>query len=168
VRKVKARAKPALLASPIHGPKHWRAVARVGIELARRTPGADLELVVLFGLLHDARRRTDGHDREHGRRAAALARELAGEGALDLTAERLERLAAACAGHADGHVHEDPTVGVCWDADRLNLWRVGGTPDPALLSTEAARSAEVLAWSSTLHLTPPSWEQVRAMGGTGL
>src|SRR4051794_34897034 len=38
----------------------------------------------------------------------------------------LEVLATACTGHADGGTSADPTVGACWDADRLNLWWVGG------------------------------------------
>jgi hypothetical protein len=46
------------------------------------------------------------------------------------------------------HRHSaDPTIGACWDADRLNLWRVGVAPARRLLSTAAARSAEVYEWS---------------------
>ena len=42
------------------------------------------------------------------------------------------------------HRHSaDPTIGACWDADRLNLWRVGVAPARGMLSTAAARSAEV-------------------------
>ena len=39
---------------------------------------------------------------------------------------------------ANGLVSEDPTVGACWDADRLDLPRVGIQPDPALFSTARA------------------------------
>jgi hypothetical protein len=52
---------------------------------------------------------------------------------------------AALAGHSDGLVTDDPTIGCCWDADRLDLWRVGAPPVPALLSTEAAKAPEFLA-----------------------
>ena len=46
----------------------------------------------------------------------------------------------ACEEHTNGVVCTDPTVGVSYDAYRLNLWRVGGRPAPRWLSTEAARS----------------------------
>lgn len=41
----------------------------------------------------------------------------------------------------------DPTIATCWDADRLDLLRVGIRPDPARLVTEAARDPEVLEWA---------------------
>jgi hypothetical protein len=50
-------------------------------------------------------------------------------------------LGFACEEHTNGGVSSDPTVGVCWDSDCLNLWRVGIRADPYGLSTEAARSA---------------------------
>ena len=53
--------------------------------------------------------------------------------------------------HADGTVSSDPTVGACWDADRLDLPRVGITPRPELFSTEAARNA------GHRPAEPPTW-----------
>ncbi len=44
--------------------------------------------------------------------------------------------------HDNGGTREDPTVGVFWDADRPNLWRVGIMPDPRFLSAPAARKPE--------------------------
>ena len=41
--------------------------------------------------------------------------------------------------HSDGRVDADVTVQTCWDADRLDLGRVGKRPDPRLLCTPAAR-----------------------------
>jgi uncharacterized protein len=35
------------------------------------------------------------------------------------------------------------TVQACWDADRLDLWRVGVTPDPLRLATQIARSGRL-------------------------
>lgn len=157
-------ARATSLASHLHGPRHWRAVARVGIALAQRTTGADLPLVVLFALLHDSQRWHDGHDPEHGPRAAALVRELAGHGVLDLGSDRLELLCLACDGHADGLTSGDPTIGTCWDADRLNLWRCGITPRHRLLSTAASRQGATYAWSRTVHETDMEWETIRVMG----
>ncbi len=134
-------ARPAALAGG--GPGRGRAGAP--------TPRADLELVLLFAFAHDTRRWHDGHNPDHGRRAAAAMRQLAEVGVLDLEPARLGLLCRACAGHADGLTSPEPTVGVCWDADRLNLWRVGLTPARSMLSTAAARSAEVHDWSRGVH-----------------
>jgi uncharacterized protein len=95
--------------------------------------------VGLFALFHDSMRVNDGHDLDHGRRGSALARDLAD--ILPLTRSQLERLTTACDGHTDGFVSDDPTVGACWDADRLDLPRVGIQPEARLLSTATARRA---------------------------
>ncbi len=52
----------------------------------------------------------------------------------------LELLLVACRRHTDGLVDGEITVQVCWDADRLDLGRVGITPRPALLCTDSARA----------------------------
>ena len=124
--------------SSLHGLAHWERVRENGAVLAGATSGADLEVVRLFALFHDSMRVNDGHDPDHGRRGSALARELAG--LLTLEPWQLERLIAACDGHTDGFVSDDPTVGACWDADRLDLPRVGIQPEARLLSTAAARA----------------------------
>jgi uncharacterized protein len=69
-------------------------------------------------------------------------------------------LAFACEEHTNGGVGPDPTVGVCWDADRLNLWQVGIRPDPRWLSTEAARSEERIGWIGDLQWERFSWEEL--------
>jgi uncharacterized protein len=126
--------------SSIHGERHWRAVAANGLWLANADPLVDRVMVFLFALLHDAMRESDGYDPEHGGRAAALAADLHAVGLIRIGATQLELLQHACAEHADGFVSPDPTVGACWDADRLDLPRVGITPDPSLLSTARARA----------------------------
>jgi uncharacterized protein len=45
-------------------------------------------------------------------------------------------------------VSADPTIGVCWDADRLDLPRVGRTIQPRLLNTGAARESEIITWAT--------------------
>jgi uncharacterized protein len=62
---------------------------------------------------------------------------------------RVHRLDDAAFGRhqSDGQMEGDVTVRTCWDADRLDLGRVGIRPDPHYLCTEAARDAEVLAWA---------------------
>ncbi len=128
----------------IHGVPHWGRVLENGARLAART-GADAAVVSLFSVFHDARRRSEGHDPEHGRRGAALASQLAP--LLGLTDPQLEQLVHACAHHADGTTQGDATVQTCWDADRLDLWRVGITPGARWLCTDAARDAAMLEWA---------------------
>jgi uncharacterized protein len=102
-------------------------------------------VVSLFAFLHDARRRNDGHDPQHGRRAASLLDELRAEGLVSLADEEAELLAYACRHHSDGFLDADVTVQTCWDADRLDLGRVGKRPDPARLCTPAARDRSLIA-----------------------
>jgi uncharacterized protein len=106
----------------------------------------------------------DSIDPMHGPRAAVLARELRG-GPFDLGDGEMDLLAFACEEHTNGKLGKDQTVGVCWDADRLNLWRVGFEPDPRFLSTKAARSEERIAWAHDLQQETFTWEELfRAFG----
>jgi uncharacterized protein len=125
-------------ASPLHGIAHWQRVLNHGLDIAAETQGADAQVVLFFALFHDSMRLNDGHDPDYGRRGSALAHELAG--VLPLEPRQLEHLTAACDGHTDGLVSDDPTVGACWDADRLDLPRVGIQPDTRFLSIAAARA----------------------------
>lgn len=120
----------------IHGAPHWARVRHHGRYLARAR-GADLVIVELFALLHDSQRENDWHDPRHGQRAAEFAAGLNGR-FFDLGAQQLDRLSFALIGHSDGHMSVDASVQCCWDADRLDLGRVGIKPHSALLSGEAA------------------------------
>ncbi len=120
-----------------HGPSHWERVERYGLYLVRQQ-GGDEELVSLFAWLHDSCRKREVFDPRHGPRAAVLARQLNGR-FYYLEEARLELLVEACRDHTRGKTHADPTIGACWDADRLDLDRVGMTPDPRYLSTEPAK-----------------------------
>jgi uncharacterized protein len=127
----------------IHGPAHWLRVRTNGLALARRTPGADSIVIEAFALLHDARRLDDLRDLGHGERAADFARALHRRGLLGLTDAAVEVLAEACAEHEHGQVTDHPTIGCCWDADRLDLSRLERRPIEEYLSTRAARDARV-------------------------
>lgn len=124
----------------LHGASHWRRIAANGLELCEETVGADPHVVLLFAAFHDARRLRDDRDPDHGKRGATLARRLRERGLFEATDEQMELLIEACARHTDGETTDDPTIGVCWDADRLDLPRVGIRPKARMLSTAAAKS----------------------------
>ena len=130
----------------IHGAPHWARVRRNGLVLAERT-GASRRVVSLFAFLHDSCRLDDCRDAKHGQRAAALVDSLRSAGLLSLSDEEAELLCLACRDHSDGRTDADITVQTCWDADRLDLGRVGRRPDPRFLCTPAARDRELIAWA---------------------
>ncbi len=150
------RARSTGIGSHIHGELHWRTVGANGLWLAEPLDGADTYVIFLFALLHDSMRESDGRDPQHGPRAAAFATELHAEGLLGTTPAQLETLRYACFEHTNGLVSSDPTVGACWDADRLDLPRVWIEPDPALFST--ARAHEGLPERREV----PDWETLYA------
>ena len=146
------RARSTGIRSHIHGEHHWRTVGANGLWLAEPLDGADTYVIFLFALLHDSMRLNDSIDPEHGPRAAAFAGELHAEELLAVTATQLELLQYACFEHTNGLTTGDPTVGACWDADRLDLPRVGIQPDPARFSTARAHKGPPEFGD------PPSWE----------
>jgi uncharacterized protein len=125
--------------SRIHGVDHWKRVAATGVHLADKTPGADARVIVAFGILHDSLRLSERRDPDHGLRASLLAHELRDEGVIKLDDNHMHVLCYALEHHDRGRISSDPTVGCAWDADRLDLPRVGAHPMLSLLSTEAAR-----------------------------
>ena len=94
-------------------------------------------------MLHDTQRRNDRRDPSHGRRAARYAKSLRGVW-FDLSDKEMELLTEALKYHSDGYTEADITVQVCWDADRLDLVRVGIKPAPNRLCTASAKSVDVL------------------------
>ena len=121
----------------IHGPSHWTRVKENGLAVAKFS-GANARVVALFALFHDSCRESDGWDPGHGQRGAELARQLRSE-KFDIPDEEFELLSYACQWHTDQKFHDDATIGTCWDADRLDLGRVGAVPDAAYLNTSAAK-----------------------------
>ena len=121
----------------MHGVGHWGRVLENGWRLAAET-GANVDVVVLFALFHDSRRVNEDHDDGHGQRGADLARKMRAT-LPSLPDDEFELLTEACRLHTDGLVDGDVTVQTCWDADRLDLGRVGITPRFDRLCTAAAR-----------------------------
>jgi len=120
----------------IHGFRHWLRVRHHGLTLASDC-GGDKHLIELFAYLHDSRRLDDDDDPDHGLRAADYTAHLNGK-YFHLDAEDLKLLCRAIQFHSDGLTHKNPTVQSCWDADRLDLGRVGIVPRAKYLSPNAA------------------------------
>ena len=131
----------------IHGAPHWSRVMHHGLDLANET-GADPLVIKLFALIHDSCRYDEGDDKNHGNRAADFATRMFNQGILHLSREQLEHLVNACQGHSKGLLAAHPTVQTCWDADRLDLGRIGVRPDPRYLCTVQARCPQRIqrAW----------------------
>ena len=94
-------------------------------------------------MLHDTQRRNERRDPSHGRRAARYAQSLRGVW-FDLSDKEIELLTEALKYHSDSYTEADITVQVCWDADRLDLGRVGIKPTTHKLCTASAKSVDVL------------------------
>jgi uncharacterized protein len=113
--------------------------------------GADTEVLALFALFHDSRRINEHHDPGHGQRGGDLAHSLRNR-SVHLDDALFDLLYEACRLHTDGLIEGDPTLQACWDADRLDLARVGVMPVPGRLCTDSAR-------------TMLDWANARAAGG---
>ena len=134
-----------------HGVHHWKRVEKIGLYLSKDM-NVDEEVIKLFALLHDSKRENELVDPEHGSRAGIYAKELYKRKFLPITEEQLYELVFACTNHSNSEsVTDNLTINICWDSDRLDLWRVGITPDPKYLKTEAAKNNEALTYSYNLY-----------------
>jgi len=120
-----------------HGPDHWRRVERNGLLLAEST-GADIVVVRLFALFHDSKRENEFSDPDHGRRGATYAKKLRNIH-FQISDLQFDLLETACVWHTEAIYHQNPTIGTCWDADRLDLGRVGIIPEAKYMNTVLGR-----------------------------
>lgn len=129
----------------IHGFPHWCRVHENGLLVAVKN-GANQKVVEYFAFCHDSQRENEDHDPCHGYRASEFIRSTLTP-YLDLSKTDLDLLCLACNMHTDGFVDGEITVQTCWDADRLDLMRVGILPNKKYLCTEAAKQDSVLEWA---------------------
>ena len=131
----------------------WKAsdISGLGTETttSRTLSRSVAEIVRLFALFHDSCRHDEYADPGHGPRGAQLA--------IDFRLFHLLKIPniqypislphSPCRIHNGGMPQSNSTLAVCLDADRLDLGRVGITPDPEYLSTPTAKSiATRQAW----------------------
>jgi len=135
----------ALRTNGTHGVSHWARVMENGLRLAELTD-ANQAVIRLFAIFHDSKRVNEGTDHGHGSRGAEFAASLRGN-LFDLPDDEFDLLFAACSAHTDGLTDADITIQTCWDADRLDLGRVGIIPQVSRLCTDAAMSPETIEWA---------------------
>jgi uncharacterized protein len=104
-------------------------------------------IIELFAVFHDSGRQNEHTDDGHGYRGAELAKKLKGT-FFDLEDSDFELLYTACCHHTDIHFHENITVQACWDADRLDLGRVGKIPVIDYFGTAFAKEPDTVAWAT--------------------
>lgn len=136
----------------VHGLRHWIRVWIIGEELCSST-GANVEVVRLFAFLHDVCRKDEDIDLLHGVRAAKLIKNVLQPEILHLPKAEAKLLEYAVQRHTFGSLRANPTVMTCWDADRLDLGRVGILPLPDRLCTAAARDPAMIrkAYAASLE-----------------
>lgn len=131
----------------IHGLSHWQRVEKNGILLSSKWlddklyvhEDIDIMVVRLFAYLHDKCRTDNGYDTKHGERSAKLVLELKDTLLKDLTDDQVSLLERACKWHTTTHKTGILTIDTCFDADRLDLGRVGIVPAPhKMASTRGA------------------------------
>ena len=116
-----------------HGVGHWDRVAWNGQRLF--VEGADADVIAAFAYLHDSQRYSNGPDLEHGPRAARFVDEIRDTYLRELSDEQIATLKRACELHTKSSRTGDMTIDICFDADRLDLPRVGIQPVPERMAT---------------------------------
>lgn len=134
IEQIKEFAKQGWELGECHGMPHWERVERNGLLLA--TEEVNTTVVRLFAYLHDKWRIDNWEDLEHGKRAAENIMKLRGTLLARLKDEEFEQLRKACELHTVCHRTGDITIDTCFDADRLDLPRVGILPRPSKMATE--------------------------------
>lgn len=127
----------------MHGLPHWQKVERNAIVLSlevvdntvRFRTDVNLKVVRHFAYLHDKCRLDNGTDLEHGVRSAEMLPSIRNTILKDFTDEEFSLLEQACRYHTTKRRTGVPTIDVCFDADRLDLGRVGIVPNPKKMAT---------------------------------
>ena len=125
-----------LFHSPIHGFRHWRTVEKNGLYLSQFNNG-DPAVISHFAYFHDCMRVNEHRDDGHGKRGGEYALKV--RDLIDLNDEQLQTLYRACSGHTGGRNPSCDTISCCWEADRLDLRRVGIELDLRWLYSDAAK-----------------------------
>lgn len=129
-----------------HGVEHWDRVAKFGEMLF--TEGADRDVIMAFAYLHDSERKDNGEDLNHGKRASIFIDTIRDSKLFFLNDSQIAKLKRACELHTIEHRTGDMTIDICFDADRMDLLRVGIKPLPDRMATK--QGAEMVSRSDFL------------------
>lgn len=125
-----------------HGLEHWERVYENCLKLASFY-NISSEVFELFSLLHDSKREDEFRDIDHGKRAALLVKKLVFNNEIILSKEDTNRLIFACSNHTvpnkKAKLYNDIVVQICFDADRLDIGRVGIVPEEKYFFTDYAK-----------------------------
>ena len=142
--------------SSLHGIAHWTRVHRYGLLLADSLGLSEAEklAIALFGWTHDLARTDDGGGNQHSLDGAKYVHVVTKTLFNDFPEDILNIISCAIRYHSDGMnaeeaLHELPianhsnwshesvlnVISCCWDADRLDLLRLGIVPDESKMST---------------------------------
>lgn len=122
-----------------HGLNHWLRVHENIIKLCQLNRGVNIDVALAFAYLHDSCRRYDGRDIKHGERAIEKVLSLRNTILNKFSDEEIEMLCDACKLHTTTLRTGSVTIDTCFDADRLDIGRVGLCPDPLKMATDGGR-----------------------------
>lgn len=127
------------LQSRTHGLDHWWRVWKNALLISAGDGSVDMEVVAMFALFHDSMRLNDGQDPAHGMRGFRLwerCKQVSPDLEHIFHHRQEELFFEAVVEHSNSHTTTNPTIAVCWDADRLDLHRMGVWPDTHFMSTQ--------------------------------
>ena len=118
-----------------HGLTHCQRVERNVHRL--KCSGVNMTVARLFAYFHDACRsecKTQSES-EHGLLASELVLSLRNSLLKNLSDDEVAMLSNACKWHTTTFKTGNPTIDTCFDADKLDLWRIGAIPMPGKMAT---------------------------------
>lgn len=124
---------------PGHGYPHWRNVEHFGLMMAEGNPAIDIDVVRWFAYVHDSMRTNCFKDDDHGKRSAIYVDMIRDSYLSDLSDAQVSMLKKACELHNGTTRTGNPTIDLCFDADRIDLQRFRRPIVPALLATDVGR-----------------------------
>lgn len=125
--------------SVIHGISHWSRVFYYGATLSK-IHNIDLEIIAYFSIFHDSKRMLEDDEPEHGPSAAEFFKKL--DSIIFIKPENKEIIYEACRTHNLVDSTDIKEIGVCYDADRLDLWRVSLEPSDKYLHFDISKQNE--------------------------
>lgn len=134
-----------------HGVVHWGKVWENGMKLSEQE-GVVQSVVELFAIFHDSQRFSEHDDKLHGLRASELLHDL--REYIPLNDDDFELLSKACRLHTHARTDDNTTIQCCYDADRLDLGRVGIKPVAELLCSPMAKDQDFIEEAYIRSLIP--------------